>query len=96
MKAEVLPGEKGDLPMATPLIFDLAGSGPVDEQSRPMIPSVIIGPDYFRTLGATLVSGREFNNVDGSSGVPAVIVNQRFASLHWPGKDAWCCAEQIQ
>jgi putative ABC transport system permease protein len=68
--------------------YELAGSGPIDEQSRPTIPSVAIGPDYFRTLGAMLVSGREFNNFDGPSGVPAVVVNQRFARRHWPGENA--------
>jgi putative ABC transport system permease protein len=33
-------------------------------------------------------SGREFNDSDGISGVPSVVVNQRFASEHWPGEAA--------
>jgi ABC-type antimicrobial peptide transport system permease subunit len=48
---------------------------------------VAIGPDYFRTLGATVLAGREFRDSDGVSGVPVVVVNQRFASRHWPGED---------
>jgi hypothetical protein len=37
------------------------------------------------TLGAKLV--RDFNDADGGSGLPAVIVNRRFAEEHWPGQD---------
>jgi putative ABC transport system permease protein len=31
--------------------------------------------------------GRAFREADGASSVPVVIVNQRFASLSWPGED---------
>jgi putative ABC transport system permease protein len=68
--------------------YELAGAAPVDEQSRPTIPAMTIGPDYFRTLGATVLSGREFNDFDNAAGSPAVIVNERFASQHWPGQNA--------
>lgn len=68
--------------------YELAGEQFVDAQNRPTIGAVTIGPGYFRTVGATVLSGREFNNVDGTSGPPAVIVNQRFAKQHWPGDDA--------
>jgi predicted permease len=46
-----------------------------------------ISPAYFRTLGASLVSGREFNDSDVAPGVPVAIVNQLFASKFWPGED---------
>jgi predicted permease len=67
--------------------YELAGGGSVDEQSRPTIPVALIGPDYFRTLGVAVRSGREFNMFDGRSGVPVVVVNQRFATQHWPSED---------
>jgi putative ABC transport system permease protein len=35
-----------------------------------------------------VLAGREFNEADGVSGVPTVLVNQRFASRFWPGEDA--------
>jgi hypothetical protein len=38
-------------------------------------------------LDVAVLSGRDFNEFDGVSGVPVAIVNQRFASLHWPGED---------
>lgn len=76
----------GGIPGRRP--YELAGIGPVDEQGRPTITVVTIGPDYFRTLGATVLSGREFNKFDGVWGVPAAVVNQRFATQHWPGENA--------
>jgi hypothetical protein len=69
--------------------YELAHDGPpVGGRSRPTVAAVTIGPDYFRTLGAPVRSGREFNDSDGISGVPSVVVNQRFASEHWPGEAA--------
>jgi putative ABC transport system permease protein len=67
--------------------YELAGSEAVDEKSRPTIPVVTIGPDYFRTQGTPVLSGREFNRSDQASGVPA-IVNERFARQHWASDHA--------
>ncbi len=69
------------------LPYELAGAPPVDERRRPAISAVTIGPDYFRTVGATLQSGREFSDFDGASGFPVAIVNQRFANQFWPGEN---------
>ena len=80
--ASVLPrGFAGRRPYA------LTGSDPVDEQNRPTVKLIVIGQDYFRTLGAMVRSGREFNKLEAASGVPVAVVNQRFASQHWPGED---------
>jgi predicted permease len=46
-----------------------------------------IGPAYFRMLGAAVLSGRDFNDADGSSAPPVAIVNQRLATRFWPGED---------
>ncbi len=67
--------------------FELAGAPPVDVSSRPTVSMLTISPAYFRTMEATLLAGREFNDADGVSGVPLVLVNQRFASKYWPGED---------
>ncbi len=76
----------GGLPARIP--YELAGAGDTDEQRRPTIPVVTIGPDYFRTLRAKVLAGRDFNAFDGDSGPPAVIVNERFASQQWPAQNA--------
>jgi predicted permease len=45
------------------------------------------GPDYFRVLGASAVSGRDFDDRDRASALPVAIVNQSFASTFWPGEE---------
>jgi len=67
--------------------YQLAGQPPADEGRRPKLSTLKISPAYFRTLGASLISGREFNDSDVASGVPVAIVNQLFASKFWPGED---------
>jgi putative ABC transport system permease protein len=62
------------------LPFEIAGD-------RVTLSALVIGSEYFRTLGAALLSGREFNNFDGPSGMPVAIVNQRFVSEFWPGQN---------
>jgi ABC-type antimicrobial peptide transport system permease subunit len=47
---------------------------------------VAIAPEYFNVLGASIIAGRDFTEYDGDSAPPAAIVNERFASLHWPGQ----------
>jgi putative ABC transport system permease protein len=69
------------------LPYEVAGAPLVDERRRPTLPALAIDPEYFRTVGATLLSGRKFNDFDGASGIPVAIVNQRFASQFWPGED---------
>jgi putative ABC transport system permease protein len=68
--------------------YELAGAPPVDEQRRPTVSALTISPGYFRILGAAVLSGREFKDSDEASGIPNVIVNQRFATTFWPGEGA--------
>jgi putative ABC transport system permease protein len=67
--------------------YELAGDPPVDEQGRPKLSALVISPAYFRAVGAAILLGRQFNDADGGSGVPVVIVNQRFAGKYWPGEN---------
>lgn len=76
----------GGVPPGVP--YEASDSEPVDANRRPTTVTMTISRDYFKTLGATLLSGRDFNLADGPSGVPVAIVNQRFASQQWPGQDA--------
>jgi putative ABC transport system permease protein len=68
------------------LSYELDGATPVDEQSRPALSALTIGPGYFRTLGAAVLSGRDFNDTDGLSAPPVALVNQRFARRFGPVK----------
>ncbi len=47
-----------------------------------------VGPDYFRTLGAELVAGREFTVADGRTSARVAIVNETFAKKFKLGRDA--------
>jgi putative ABC transport system permease protein len=91
---EAIPGVESasiasSLPTSPSLKFpyELAGSEPVDPERRPTISALVVGEGYFHTLAAAIVAGREFQNTDGVSGVPVVVVNQRFASEYWPGEN---------
>lgn len=81
----------GALPAANTarLPYEIPGSPNVsDERQRPKLAVLTIGPDYFRTLGAKVLSGREFNQHEFTSAPPVAIVNQRLAHAFWPGENA--------
>ena len=67
------------------LSFQLAGDPPEDRRRK--LSTLKISPAYFRTVKATIRSGREFNDADVLSTAPVAIVNQLFASKYWPGED---------
>jgi putative ABC transport system permease protein len=45
------------------------------------------GPRYFATMRMPLLRGRDFAQTDRPGSQPVLIVNQRLASLLWPGED---------
>jgi predicted permease len=47
-----------------------------------------VGSDFFATLGARVVSGRDFNASDHSGPARTAIVNEPFARKYFPGGDA--------
>jgi putative ABC transport system permease protein len=44
-------------------------------------------PDYFTTLGLTLVRGRFFTQFDVADSPPVVVVSETMARTHWPNED---------
>jgi putative ABC transport system permease protein len=46
-----------------------------------------ISPEYFRTLGIAVQSGREFLATDSADSGPVAMVNQSLAQQLWPGAD---------
>jgi predicted permease len=51
----------------------------------PVFPS---GPGYFRTIGAPILAGREFNATDGPESSAVALVNRIFAETYFPGQNA--------
>ncbi|MEP7345018.1 MAG: ABC transporter permease [Gemmatimonadaceae bacterium] len=49
---------------------------------------VIVGPDYFTTMGIPLLAGRPFTQGDDESSPRVVIVNEELAKRIWPGENA--------
>lgn len=45
-------------------------------------------PDYFKSMGQSLLQGREFSDADRNGTLPVCIVNRAFAQRFWPGQNA--------
>ena len=50
--------------------------------------TTMVGPDYFRVLGAELIAGRDFTVADGLNASQVAIVNEAFAKKFKLGADA--------
>ena len=48
---------------------------------------IVVGPDYFDTMGIPLINGRALGGFDDEP-EPVVVVNEALASLFWPGEVA--------
>lgn len=68
--------------------YEIDGQPAVEASARPTTSSLVVGPDYFRTLDAPVLSGREFEGTDGTSNVQVALVNELFARRHWPDQQA--------
>jgi putative ABC transport system permease protein len=55
--------------------------------SRPAAAFNIVEPHFFRTVGTSLVNGRDFSAQDDASSTPVVIVNQTLARLFFPNQN---------
>jgi predicted permease len=54
------------------------------EDFLPEVSYNVVGRDYFRTMGISLLQGRRFNQFDTEGTTPVAIVNQALASRLWP------------
>jgi predicted permease len=71
-------------------------SGPIQIEGRPAPPAGQenifyrhqVTPDYFKTLGMSLLRGRPFSWDDNESAPNVAIVSEGFAKRHWPGEEA--------
>jgi len=81
-------GLTGQLPLrgANRTFYSIPEEGPVDPSRRPATVFRDVSPDYFRTMGMSLLAGRSFTR-DDAAGTPRVlVVNRKFADRHWPGQ----------
>jgi predicted permease len=62
--------------------FSIAGQAAGDPSARPRAGFTMVTPEYFRTLGIQIASGRSFNEQDVSGGLPVAIVNETFVKKY--------------
>ena len=54
----------------------------------PRIQHTVVTPDYFRTMGITLLAGRDFTEADSKDAPKVTIVDERLARHYWPNDTA--------
>ncbi len=90
---EVVPGVQS-VAIASVAPTDTAAHAPyamrnallAEEGAQPTVGRMTVSPGYFRTMEASIVSGRDFNDFDGSSAAPVAIVNQSFVRQNSPAE----------
>ena len=60
---------------------------PPGQQSTVMADNRSVLPGFFKTVGATLIEGRDFTDTDDASHQHVVIVDDALAQRTWPGQD---------
>ena len=50
----------------------------------PSVQHTVVAPGYFRTMGITLLAGRDFNDADTKDSQNVTIVDERLARQYWP------------
>jgi putative ABC transport system permease protein len=79
-----------DAALDGPVPIEVRETKPIQSsEAKPNPPVIrIVTPDYFRTLGASLLAGRDFNDQDTNDALPVIIVNQHIANHYWPDGSA--------
>lgn len=67
--------------------YSVEGEAEPDSGKKPEAALHVVGPEFFETLGISLLDGRGFDARDHRDAAPVVIVNQSFARAAWPGED---------
>jgi macrolide transport system ATP-binding/permease protein len=57
------------------------------DQNLPIVNYNLVSPEFFDTLGISVVSGRTFTAQESSSGARVAVVNQSLARQLWPGQE---------
>ncbi len=90
-RVKALPGvESAAFARMTPLSYGSFSSTPIavdgyqpTPEEQPTAQYNEVGPDYFRTMGIPLVSGREFTRADDEKAALVAVVNETMAAHYW-------------
>jgi predicted permease len=67
--------------------FQVEGFAPAAPEQRPWAFTHVVGPDYFRTLQARVLRGRDFGAGDAGGAPPVAIVDEEAARRYWGDRD---------
>ena len=65
--------------------IEIEGRARLDD-AHESVESLRASQDYFKVVGASARSGREFTDDDRATGRPVAIVNESFVARYWPGQ----------
>lgn len=94
-RVRALPGvESAALARVRPFSYATYSSGLINVEGyeagldeKPEAEYNQVSPDYFRTLGISLLSGREFTEADNETAPLVAIVNEKMVKQYWRGED---------
>jgi putative ABC transport system permease protein len=64
------------------------GQAPLKKGEQINVDWAIVTPDYFRTMGMTLLEGRTFTRDEDEQGKPVLLVDESLARRFWPNQSA--------
>jgi predicted permease len=59
----------------------------VDKQNLPTVYYNVVSPNYFDTMGISLMRGRAFTEQDAQSDAHLAVISEAMANRYWPGQD---------
>jgi predicted permease len=67
--------------------FAIEGRPDLNGDKPPVVTMIAVGERYFNVLGVRLFRGRAFGRADGLPGREAAVINERLATMYFPGED---------
>jgi len=94
-KISALPGiSSATISSATPIQwtgwgmnFSIAGQPAADPSALPNAGFTLVSPDYFRTFGIQIMTGRSFTEQDDAGSLPVAMVNETFVKRYLSNMD---------
>src|SRR5262249_26534825 len=79
-----------DVPLSgggSAFFYSAEGQAITDAQTRPRAYVHFVSPDFFAAVGAPILAGRTFTDVEMQSQADVVIVTENLTRRFWPGED---------
>jgi putative ABC transport system permease protein len=67
--------------------FVIEGRPDPGAENQPGAGYSVICPNYFRTMGIKLISGREFTEQDSQNAPGVIVINESMVKRYWPNED---------